>query len=199
MIAPQLNWRRDAAPILPRLAPGLLVAIAVLVASFLLWPRIGLLPRLGLAIGGGLAAGQPAAAVRPLAPPNAARGLGDGAGPFRSRGGDPRHGIGQRLHPGKTGGCAARASSRGRPLAGRVPRRDAGRRAQLDRARGRASRLARIGRDGPQAAEPLLSPSRRRPPTKRRSIPAGTASFTRCSASRTSRGAGSCACGGSRS
>ncbi len=51
LIAPQLKWRRDAAPILPRLAPGMLVAVAVLVATIILWPRIGLLPRLGLAIG----------------------------------------------------------------------------------------------------------------------------------------------------
>jgi len=54
MIAPQLKWRRDAGPILPRLVPGLLVALAVLVASLILAPRIGWLPRLGLAIGGGL-------------------------------------------------------------------------------------------------------------------------------------------------
>ena len=54
MIAPQLRWRRDAAPILPRLAPGVLVALAVLVGTFILTPGIGLLPRLGLAIGGGL-------------------------------------------------------------------------------------------------------------------------------------------------
>jgi cytochrome c-type biogenesis protein CcmF len=54
MIAPQLKWRRDAAPILPRLAPGLVVAVAVLVGSFILTPDIGLLPRLGLAIGAGL-------------------------------------------------------------------------------------------------------------------------------------------------
>ena len=54
MIAPQLKWRRDAAPLLPRLAPGLLVAIAVLIASFILAPAIGMLPRLGLAIGAGL-------------------------------------------------------------------------------------------------------------------------------------------------
>jgi cytochrome c-type biogenesis protein CcmF len=54
LIAPQLKWRRDSAPILPRLAPGLLVALAVLVASFVLAPRIGWLPRLGLAVGGGL-------------------------------------------------------------------------------------------------------------------------------------------------
>jgi len=54
MIAPQLKWRRDGAPLLPRLAPGLLVALAVLVASLILAPRLGLLPRLGLAIGGGL-------------------------------------------------------------------------------------------------------------------------------------------------
>ena len=54
LIAPQLRWRRDAEPILPRLAPGLLVALAVLVASFVLAPKIGWLPRLGLSIGGAL-------------------------------------------------------------------------------------------------------------------------------------------------
>jgi cytochrome c-type biogenesis protein CcmF len=54
LIAPQLKWRRDSTPILPRLAPGLLVALGVLVASFILAPRIGWLPRLGLAVGGGL-------------------------------------------------------------------------------------------------------------------------------------------------
>ena len=54
MIAPQLRWRRDKAPVLPRIAPGLLVAVAVLIGSFVLLPSIGLLPRLGLAIGAGL-------------------------------------------------------------------------------------------------------------------------------------------------
>jgi len=54
LIAPQLKWRRDAAPIMPRLAPGLLVAIAIFIVSFILVPRIGLLPRLGLTIGGAL-------------------------------------------------------------------------------------------------------------------------------------------------
>ena len=54
MIAPQLRWRRDAALMLPRLAPGLLIGAVALVASFLLAPGIGLLPRLGLAIGTGL-------------------------------------------------------------------------------------------------------------------------------------------------
>lgn len=54
LIAPQLRWRRDAEPILPRLAPGVLVALAVLVASFVLAPKIGWLPRLGLSIGGAL-------------------------------------------------------------------------------------------------------------------------------------------------
>ncbi len=54
MIAPQLKWRRDSAPILPRIAPGLVVAIAAFVASLILTPSIGLLPRLGLAIGSGL-------------------------------------------------------------------------------------------------------------------------------------------------
>jgi cytochrome c-type biogenesis protein CcmF len=54
MIAPQLRWRRDAAPVLPRLAPGLGVALVALVASFILAPGIDWLPRLGLAIGFGL-------------------------------------------------------------------------------------------------------------------------------------------------
>jgi cytochrome c-type biogenesis protein CcmF len=54
LIAPQLKWRRDPKPILPRLVPGLLVAIAVLIASLLLAPHIGLLPRMGLVIGGAL-------------------------------------------------------------------------------------------------------------------------------------------------
>ena len=54
MIAPQLRWRRDALPLLPRFAPGVLVASAVLAGSFILTPGIGLLPRLGLAIGAGL-------------------------------------------------------------------------------------------------------------------------------------------------
>ena len=62
LIAPQLRWRRDAAPILPRLAPGMLVAIAALVASLILAPGIGLLPRLGLALGAGLLP----ASVQPL-------------------------------------------------------------------------------------------------------------------------------------
>ena len=54
MIAPQLRWRRDSTPILPRLAPGAIVVVAVLAASFILTPDIGLLSRLGLAIGAGL-------------------------------------------------------------------------------------------------------------------------------------------------
>jgi cytochrome c-type biogenesis protein CcmF len=54
LIAPQLKWRRDSKPVLPRLVPGLLVAAAVLVATLLLAPHIGMLPRLGLAIGGAL-------------------------------------------------------------------------------------------------------------------------------------------------
>ena len=54
LIGPQLRWRRDAAPLLPRIAPGLLVAIVALVATIVLWPTIGILPRLGLALGAGL-------------------------------------------------------------------------------------------------------------------------------------------------
>jgi cytochrome c-type biogenesis protein CcmF len=54
IIAPQLRWRRDKAPMLPRVAPGALIAIAMLVASLMLWPNIGMLPRLGLAVGAGL-------------------------------------------------------------------------------------------------------------------------------------------------
>jgi cytochrome c-type biogenesis protein CcmF len=54
MIGPQLRWRRDREPILPRLAPGLVIAIGTLVGTLLLAPDIGLLPRLGLALGAGL-------------------------------------------------------------------------------------------------------------------------------------------------
>ena len=54
LIGPQLRWRRDSAPILPRLAPGLLAAIVALVASLIVAPGIGLLPRLGLTLGAGL-------------------------------------------------------------------------------------------------------------------------------------------------
>jgi len=54
LIGPQLKWRRDAAPILSRLAPGLFFATVALVAGIFLAPRIGLLSRLGLAIGAGL-------------------------------------------------------------------------------------------------------------------------------------------------
>ena len=54
IIAPQLRWRRDSAPIVPRLAPGVLAAVVVLVASLILTPTIGLLPLLGLTVGAGL-------------------------------------------------------------------------------------------------------------------------------------------------
>jgi cytochrome c-type biogenesis protein CcmF len=54
LIGPQLRWRSDRLAVLPRLGPGLVVAIAALVATFLLAPSIGLLPRLGLALGAGL-------------------------------------------------------------------------------------------------------------------------------------------------
>ncbi len=54
MIGPQLRWRRDRRAVMPRLAPGLVIAIAALVASVMLAPSIGLLPRLALALGAGL-------------------------------------------------------------------------------------------------------------------------------------------------
>ncbi|MDQ3077569.1 MAG: heme lyase CcmF/NrfE family subunit [Pseudomonadota bacterium] len=54
MIGPQLRWRRDSAPMMARLAPGVVVAATVLVATILLAPSIHILPRLGLAIGAGL-------------------------------------------------------------------------------------------------------------------------------------------------
>ncbi|QDP18657.1 heme lyase CcmF/NrfE family subunit [Sphingomonas xanthus] len=54
MIAPQLRWRRDRQPLLRRAAPGVLVAVTVLVATLLLAPDIGWLPRLGLAVAAGL-------------------------------------------------------------------------------------------------------------------------------------------------
>ena len=112
LIAPQLKWRRDAAPILPRLAPGLLVAVAVLVVNFMLWPRIGVLPRLGLVIGGALLPASLLPLFGRFAAPHAARRLGHGAGPFRRGRGDPRDGVGQRLHPGKAGRRPARRADR---------------------------------------------------------------------------------------
>ena len=54
LFAPQLRWRRDARPLLPRLAPGALTAAAALLATVLLAPQMALLPRLGLALGIGL-------------------------------------------------------------------------------------------------------------------------------------------------
>jgi cytochrome c-type biogenesis protein CcmF len=54
LIGPQLRWRSDRAAVLPRLGPGAVVAIAALVATFLLAPSIHWLPRLGLALGAGL-------------------------------------------------------------------------------------------------------------------------------------------------
>ena len=54
MIGPQLRWRRDRSAVMPRLAPGLVVTLATLVATFLLAPDISLLARLGLALGAGL-------------------------------------------------------------------------------------------------------------------------------------------------
>ena len=54
MIGPQLRWRRDRVAVLPRLAPGLVVTLATLVATVLLAPDMSLLARLGLALGAGL-------------------------------------------------------------------------------------------------------------------------------------------------
>ena len=54
LIGPQLRWRRDSAPVAWRLAPGVIVALAVLAATFLLAPSIHILPRIGLALGTGL-------------------------------------------------------------------------------------------------------------------------------------------------
>lgn len=54
VIAPQLRWRRDSAPVIPRIAPGLVVGLTALLATVILAPTIGLLPRLGLAIGAAL-------------------------------------------------------------------------------------------------------------------------------------------------
>ena len=54
MLGPQLRWKRDRLAVLPRLSPGLLVALAALVASFILAPDMSILSRLGLALGIGL-------------------------------------------------------------------------------------------------------------------------------------------------
>jgi cytochrome c-type biogenesis protein CcmF len=54
MIGPQLRWRRDRTAVMPRLGPGVVVAVATFVATLLLAPEISLLARLGLALGVGL-------------------------------------------------------------------------------------------------------------------------------------------------
>jgi cytochrome c-type biogenesis protein CcmF len=54
MIGPQLRWRRDKLPILPRVLPGMLVALAVFALAIAFAPDLGWLERVGLAIGGGL-------------------------------------------------------------------------------------------------------------------------------------------------
>ena len=62
MLAPQLRWRHDAAPILPRILPGLLVAVAAFAVSFWAGPGLGWLERAALAIGAGLVP----ASIQPL-------------------------------------------------------------------------------------------------------------------------------------
>jgi cytochrome c-type biogenesis protein CcmF len=62
LIGPQLRWRRDSAPVAPRLGPGVVIALATLVATVLLAPDIHILPRLGLTLGAGLAV----ASLQPL-------------------------------------------------------------------------------------------------------------------------------------
>ena len=54
ILGPRLRWRRDRQPILPRIALGIVIALATLLATFLLAPSISLLSRLGLALGAGL-------------------------------------------------------------------------------------------------------------------------------------------------
>ena len=55
MIGPQLRWRRDRARVLPRLAPGVVVAVATLVATLPACARrSACCARLGLALGAGL-------------------------------------------------------------------------------------------------------------------------------------------------
>ena len=62
MLAPQLRWRHDAMPILPRILPGLLVTLAALALTFWAGPDLGWLERAGLAIGAGLVP----ASIQPL-------------------------------------------------------------------------------------------------------------------------------------
>ena len=185
---------------MPRLAPGVVVAIATLVATVLLAPGISLLARLGLALGAGLVP----ASLAPLLGRSLRRTPLAIWGMCVAHLGVAVALIGMASDSAftreKLTTARPRRAHRGRPVAGRVALDRARRRAQLDRARGRASRLARRRRVDPQAAEPLLHRTRRRPPAKRRSRPTGTASSTPSSARRTSPpGAGSSACGGSRS
>jgi cytochrome c-type biogenesis protein CcmF len=54
LFGPQLRWRRDPTTLWPKLAPGALIAAAVLTATVILAPSISLLERIGLALGAGL-------------------------------------------------------------------------------------------------------------------------------------------------
>ena len=196
-IAPQLRWRRDAAPILPRLAPGLLVAIAVLVATFILAPHIGLLPRLGLAIGAGLLP----ASVQPLFGRSLRRTPLAVWGMALAHLGVAVAIIGMASDSAFTREKLTAASPGDSVSVGPwlVEFRDVkpavGANWTALEAELRASRGSGVTILKPQSrffAEPPTT-------TTERSIPAGTASSTPCSANGMSRAAGSCGFGGSHS
>ena len=202
VIGPLLRWRRDAAPILPRLASRRWSSRSPRWSSASSSRRdIGLLPRLGLALGAGLAAGQPAAAVRPHR--CAARRSPSGAWSIAHFGVAVAllgMAVGQRLHPGKAGGRAARRdgsrSARGwssfaevEPVAG--PNWTA-LEAEL-----RASRGAGVVVLKPQSRYFTDPPTEHQRSRDRHQLE--RPALRRARRARTSRAAGSCGCGGSRS
>ena len=156
MIGPQLRWRRDRVAILPRLAPGVVVALATLVATLLLAPDISLLARLGLVMRAGLVP----ASLAPLLGRSLRRtplaiwgmclahlGVAVALIGMASDSAFTREKLTTAL-PGEQS-----RSARGWSNARDHPRRGP----QLDRARGRAARLARQWGVDAQAAEPFFT------------------------------------------
>ena len=152
-----------------------------------------------LALGVGAASLAPLVEAQPA--PHAALHLGHGDRPSRHRRQPRRHGVGKRLHQGDAGRRAARRDRRGRALhasASTASSRSPGPNWTAIEAQARPPGAATARRSC--CGRRRGCSARRRPPTSEAAIATRwTASSTPCSARRTSRGAGSCGCGGSRS
>ena len=155
-VGPLLNWRSDCGERLKRLVIPALIGVTVLAVLHASSCDGGLLEKLALAV----AAMLLVASLLPLVGRKLRRtplvDLGDGGRPFRGRGGDRSEWREAACGPARRWSRrrSARRSASGR--GGPVRIGDADRRAQLDRARGRA--VARRGAAGqhPQAAGALL-------------------------------------------